>query len=544
MRVKSPVFPCVRIVAVYVLGLLLFASGPAVSASGQDTKPAQTPAQPLVRPAPTSTLRIGGDEAVRLALENNLNLQIERLNPQLQTLAVSRALSVYTPELFGSTAKSSATSPPRDFLSQGVAVTTGGNVVGEAGVRQNLKWFGGAYEIGMTGGRSTSDAPRTPFSPQLTSDLDFGFTQPLLRGLTIDSFRQSILQSRKQLEIADVQLAQRIAQTSRAVRNSYFNLVSAISSMEVAEQSLELARTLLKNNQRRVEVGTMAPIEIIEAEAEVARQEETVIARQAFIQSAEDLLRTLIMNPSQPDFWTTKIEPAELPVATARPIDAEGAIRNALSNRTDMVVLRKQIELSDLAIKFNQNQKLPAVNLNAAYGLTGIGGTQFLYGEDPGDGRPPSVINTSQRSFGDVLRDVFGNEFKTWRFSVTVSYPIGQSQSDVALASSRLERQQGLVAQRQLEVEIARQVREAVRDVTTSLQRVEATRKARDFAERRLEAENKRLSVGMSDTFRLFQTQRDLTSAKQNELTAIIDYNRALIELESVQIVPLAGGGF
>jgi outer membrane protein len=396
----------------------------------------------------------------------------------------------------------------------------------------------------MTGGRSTSDAPRTPFSPQLTSDLDFGFTQPLLRGLTIDSFRQSILQSRKQLEIADVQLAQRIAQTSRAVRNSYFNLVSAISSMEVAEQSLELARTLLKNNQRRVEVGTMAPIEIIEAEAEVARQEETVIARQAFIQSAEDLLRTLIMNPSQPDFWTTKIEPAELPVATARPIDAEGAIRNALSNRTDMVVLRKQIELSDLAIKFNQNQKLPAVNLNAAYGLTGIGGTQFLYGEDPGDGRPPSVINTSQRSFGDVLRDVFGNEFKTWRFSVTVSYPIGQSQSDVALASSRLERQQGLVAQRQLEVEIARQVREAVRDVTTSLQRVEATRKARDFAERRLEAENKRLSVGMSDTFRLFQTQRDLTSAKQNELTAIIDYNRALIELESVQIVPLAGGGF
>jgi len=541
MRVKSRVLACVRKAAAGVGTAIVFGFGPGLSAFGQETKPAQPPQPAASRSAPTSTLRINGDEAVRLALENNLGIQTARLAPQLQTFAVSRALSAYTPELFGTTLRTSDTSPPTDFLSQGVAVTTRGSFSGTGGIRQNLPW-GARYSVGLAGSRNTSNAPRTAFSPSLGSDLDLGYTQPLLRGFKIDAIRQNILQNRKQLEIADVQLAQRITQTSRAVRNAYFTLVNATSSLEVAEQSLDLAQTLLKNNQRRVEVGTMAPIEIIEAEAEVARQAETVIARQATIQSAEDLLRTLVLNPSQPDYWTTKIEPSELPVLSPQPIDLEAAIRNALTNRTDLVQLRKQIEQTDLDIKFNQNQRLPAVDVSLGYGLTGVGGTQLRYGPDPGDGTPPQIIDSSRRSFTDVLRDVFGNDFRSWNFSVNVSYPLGKSTADVAVASSRLERQQTLVSQRELEVQITAAVREAARDVTTSLQRVEATRKSRDFAERRLAAENKRLEVGLVDTFRLFQAQRDLTSAKQAELAAIIDYNRALINFEAVQVAPLTGG--
>jgi len=543
MRVKPQVSTCVRLARASTVAACLFASGPAVSASGQGQPPAQT-AQPPAKPAgnTAATLRIGSDEAVRMALDNNLGIQTERLNPQLQTLAVSRALSAYTPELFGTTTRTSDTTPPTDFLSQGVAVTTSGAVFGNGGVRQQLPW-GGRYSLVLSGLRSTSNAPRTPFSPRLGSDLDATFIQPLLRGFRIDGFRQAVLQNRNQLEIADVQLAQRITQTSRTVRNAYFNLIAAISGLGVAEQSLELARTSLRNNQRRVEVGTMAPIDIVEAEAEVARQEETVIVRQGLIQSAEDNLRALIMNPAQPDFWTTKIEPSEQPVLAPQAVDIEAAIRNALTNRTDLVQLRKQIEGVDLDIKFNQNQRLPAIDVTAGYGLTGVGGTQYVYGAPPADGGPPPVINQSQRSFTDVLRDVFANDFRNWSFSVNVSYPLGSSQADVALASSRLERQQAQVSQRQLEILVTAQVREAARDVSTSLQRVEATRKARDFAERRLEAENKRLSVGLSDTFRLFLAQRDLANAKQAELTAIIDYNRALIDFEAVQTVPLGGGG-
>ncbi len=548
MRVKSPIFACLRVAMAAVLTAGLFGSGPVVFASGQlqTAAPAPQASQPPQRPAgvtPTTTLRISGDEAVRLALENNLGIQTERLNPQLRTLAVSQALAAYTPEVYGSTSRNSNSAPPTDFLSQGVAVTSTARVTGSGGVRQYVPWLGGRYQIGLSGLRFTSDAPRTPFSPQLQSNIDLGYTQPLLRGLKVDNFRQAVLQSRKQLEIADVQLAQRITSTSRQVRNAYYNLILASSSLEVARSSLDLARQSLRNNQRRVEVGSMAPIDIVEAEAEVARQEENVIVREGAIQAAEDQLRTLILNPNQPDFWTTKLEPGDQPTLTETAVDVEGAIRNALVNRTDLIQLRKQLESVDLDIKYNENQKLPAVDLTAAYGAVGVGGTQIRYGADPGDGTPPTIVGQSQRSFSDVLRDVFGNDFRSWSFQVNVSYPLGGSQADAALASSRLERQQGQVNLRQLEIAITAQVREAVRDISTTLQRVAATRKARDLMERRLEAENKRLAVGLSDTFRLLQTQRDLDDAKQAELQAIIDYNRALIDLEAVQTVPLNGGG-
>ena len=541
MRLNSRVSGCARLATFMAATAILFVSGPVVSASGQ-TQTAPQSAQPAPKPVPgtppTSTLRVDADEAVRLALENNLGIRTERLNPQLRALAVSQSLAAFTPEVFGNTAKNSNSSPPTDFLSQGVAVTSTSNVSATAGVRQNIPWFGGAYSVGVSGLRFTSDAPRTPFSPQLGSDLDLQVTQPLLRGFKVDPFRQAVLQNRNALAIADVQLAQRITLTSRNVRHAYYNLILAITSANVAQGSLDLARQSLRNNERRVEVGTMASIDIVEAEAEVARQEEAVIVRQGLIQAAEDNLRTLILDPASPEFWTTKLEPSEQPVLTDRPVDEAGAIRNALANRTDLVVLRKQIEGVDLDIKFNQNQKLPAINLNAAYGTTGVGGTQRQFANDG-----IQILGTSQRSFNDVLRDVFGNSYRSWSFAVNVSYPIGSSQADVALASSKMEREQANVALRQIEVGITAQVREAVRDISTTLQRVQATRKARDLMDRRLEAENKRLAVGLSDTFRLFQAQRDLDNAKQSELQAIIDYNRALIDLDAVQIVPLGGGG-
>ena len=140
-----------------------------------------------------------------------------------------------------------------------------------------------------------------------------------------------MLQSQKNLEIADVQLRQTLTQTSVRVRNAYFTLINAIGQLEVAQKSLELAQTSLKNNQKRVELGTMAPIDIVQAEAEVARTEEQVIVAEGQIQTAEDNLRVLIMNPSQPDFWTTKLEPADRPTLAPQPLDVDAAIKNALS---------------------------------------------------------------------------------------------------------------------------------------------------------------------------------------------------------------------
>jgi outer membrane protein TolC len=204
------------------------------------------------------------------------------------------------------------------------------------------------------------------------------------------------------------------------------------------------------------------------------------------------------------------------------------------------------MQTTDINLKYAQNQRLPNVDLTARYGVTGVGGTFYNFKNTDPNGNPLEVPERTVgaiRSFSDVLRDVFGNNFKTWSVAFNVSYPIGTSQADAAVAQGRLQKQQEQTTLQNLEMQIATAVREVGRQVNTNLKRVEATRKARELAEKRLEAEQKRFTVGLSTTFELFQAQRDLSRARQAELNATIDYNRSLVDFEAVQVAPIGGGG-
>ena len=196
------------------------------------------------------------------------------------------------------------------------------------------------------------------------------------------------------------------------------------------------------------------------------------------------------------------------------------------------------MDQTDISIRYARNQKLPAVDLTASYDAIGLGGTQNEFNYAAGV-IPAPIIRRSQRSFRSALGDVFGNDFRTWSVQLHVSYPIGRSSADAALAQARVQREQQVTAIRAQELQVAAQVRDAGRQVDTSLKRVEATRKAREFAERRYEAEQKRMNVGLSTTFQLFQAQRDLAAARLAELNAIIAYNRSLVNFEAVQLVPV-----
>ena len=474
-----------------------------------------------------------------MALEQNLGLRAERMSPQIQDLSVAQAYAAFTPSFFSTILSTSDESPSSSFLSGAAETINDEQFRSELGVRQNVRWGGGAYQVTWAGSRTTTTG-FTSFNPQLRSSLNAEYTQPLLRNFAIDSFRQQLLQNQKQREIADVELRQAIAQTTRTVRNAYWDLVAAIANNQVQTESLQLAREQLRNNRTRVEVGTMAPIDIVEAEAEVARNEEAAIVSEANIQSFEDRLRALIASPGTPDFWTMKIEPTDQPaMAPQRPIDVGAAISNALQNRTDIIQTRKQLESADINIRYFSNQRLPDINLQATYGLVGLGGTQYEFGA----GFPPPIVGQTGRGFGSVLSDVFRNQFPSWTLGVNIGYPLGRSQAEAGLARSRLQSQQGRVSLNNLELQITTAVRDAARQVNTNLKRVQATQVARQLAEQRLNAQQKKFNVGMSDTFAVFQAQRDLTAARNNELRAIIDYNRSLIDFEAIQQVPLGGGG-
>lgn len=536
MRFEPRISACFRPAASAALAFALFASGRPVFASEQapasQPQPAPVPQVPVTVPGPR--LDVTAEEAVRMALENNLGLRAERLSPQLQALIVAQTRANYAPLLFTNTTKNSNSNPPQNFLAGNNFVTNAG-FRSNGGVAQLLKWGGGSYQASLDGSKNTTSDPTDPFNPRLSSNFNFNFTQPLLRNFAIDQTRQQLLLGLKQQEIVDLQLQQQLTQTSRAVRNAYYDLVGAIGQLQVAQQSLDLAKESLRNNQRKVEVGTMAPIDIIEAQAEVSRNEESVILSEAQVKSLEDILRTLIMNPSQPDFWTSHIVPSEQPTLTPTTVDVDAAVRNALDKRTDLAQARRQMDQTNITMKFVRNQKLPTVNAVVNYGLAGVAGTRTLYDTSGGF---PVAAGSAQRSFGDALRDIFGNEFKTWSLQLQVSYPIGTSAADAGLAQARIQHEQETSTLRALELQVATQVRDAARQVDTSLKRVDATGKARQFGERRYEAEQKRINVGLSTTFQLFQAQRDLASARLSELNAIIAYNRALVNFEAVQLVP------
>lgn len=538
MRFYQEILARVAFGAAAALALCLFASGRQVFASEQQQPPGTAPAQAAAAEQSSGPeIQLTADEAVRMALENNLGIRSDRLAPRISNLNVAQARAAFAPSLTSSSSTRSSTSPP-DFLASGgtSTITTSESIFTSVGVTQNVPWGGGRYSFGLDASKRTVNFTSS-FNPQLNSNLNASFTQPLLRNFRIDGARQQLMVAQKNEEIADLQLRQQLTATERVVRNAYYDLIGAIGQLDVARQSLELSKTSLQQNERRVEVGAMAQIDILEAQAEVAQREEAVIINEAAIKSLEDNLRALIMNPQQPDFWTVQLVPTERPTLTAEAFDVESAVQNALASRTDLAQARKRFESSQISLDFARNQRLPDVNLIANYNTVGVAGTQFQFGS----GFPPTIESQSQRSFTDAIRDVFGNDFKTWSLQLQISYPIGTSQAEAQVAATRLEREQEQNTLRELEIGITAQVRNAGRQVSTSLQRVQSTQRARDFAERRLEAEQKRVLVGLSTTFQLLQAQRDLANVRQQEQRAIIDYNRALVDFQAVQQAPLIG---
>ncbi|HEY6359533.1 MAG TPA: TolC family protein [Vicinamibacterales bacterium] len=508
-----------------VLAVFLTVFGIPVSVFAQATPAAQAP----------QVRRLTVDEAVRLALENNLGIQVARITPAVEDLNVAAARGAWAPTFNTTLRSASIESPSNSFLSgaQGRSISDA-TFLTNVGVQQALRW-GGRYTIGWDSVRSTTTNLFSNFSPQLESSLALSYAQPLLRGFSIDTPRQQMLVSQKNREISDIVLRESIAATIRSVRIGYWELAFAIASLAVQRQSLELAQESLRNTRARVEIGTTPPIDIVEAQAEVALREEATIVAEAQIQSAEDALRTLIYDPDMPDFWTLRIEPADTPPFQPVVVDADMAVRNALDRRTDLQQTRKNLEATDINIQYFQNQTLPDVTASFDYGLTGLGGTQFVRGE----GFPGPVIGQTQRSFGSVLGDLFGNQFPNWTASLNVSYPLGATQPEADLARARLQYTQSTTQLRNQQLQVVSEVREAARQVQTNQKRVETTRSSRQLAERRLEAEQRKFTAGTSTSFFVFQAQRDLAQARNNELRAILDHNRSAVDLETVQEAPL-----
>ncbi len=494
----------------------------------------QTPATP-----PAGERRLSITDAVELALQQNADLEVIRINPQIQDVSISQARSNWAPTLTSLFQGDNRNSPVNSFLSGGQTKITNTQTTYNAGFGSNLPFYGSSYRVGWDNYRATTNNLFSNFSPQTGSTFSLNFTQPLLRNFGIDSTRQQLQVSRKNREISDVQVREAVATTTRSVKNAYWDLVFAISSLEVQRLSLDLAQRSLKENRARVEIGTMAPIDIVQAEAEVAQREEAVIVAEAAIARSEDALRALIYGEHVSDQWTSRLVPTDAAAFAPVAVDIDGAVKGALESRTDLEQARKTIEANDVTIRFLRNQVLPDLRAAVDYGATGIGGSQFIRDDD---GFPGTIIGSLNKPFTDVLRNVFTNDFPTWTFTLQLSYPLGTSTQDANLARARLQNQQTIKQLDASRIRVATEVREVARTVTTNSKRVDATRSSRALAEKRLEAEEKKFQAGMTTNFFVLQAQRDLNQARNNELQALIDYLKSVVNYETAQVAPLGQG--
>ncbi len=411
--------------AVLVPASALGQSGPLGSFAqvGQRIQAGQVRAAAPAATQPGSVKPLSVEEAVRLALEQNLTLQVQRLDPQLQDLTTEEVKTAWTPTVSSTVLSQSSTNPVSSFLSGATDKLINDRFDFSVQADQNLPWGGGSYDVQWNNIRGKSNSVFDSPNPALSSNIVGTFTQPLLRNFKIDSTRQQLLISKKNREMTDVQLKQTVLVTVRAVKSAYWDLAFAIGNLKVQQQSLDIARESLRNNKTRVSIGTMAPIDIIEAEAEVARNEESVIVAEAEITRSEDALRQLIFDPKVSDVWNTHLELTDSPVFEAQDVNVDAAVKTALERRTDIANVRKSLEASDINIRYFKNQTLPDLSVQAGYGLTGQGGTLYQFS----DTFPPVPTSVVTIPYSEVLSHMVSNDFHNWSVAVTVGYPLGKS---------------------------------------------------------------------------------------------------------------------
>lgn len=514
---------------------LIRAAADRIGAAGGAASATPTQGQADTRPQ----LSLSLEDAVKLALERNLDIAVQRLNPSTFDYSISNLSAAYRPTLTSTISRQSTTNPSTQTISGAAAGTGIENLTNtyNGGVSQNIHWGGGSVSVSLNNNKQSTTSLTALFNPAYNTNWSAQYTQPLLRNFKIDSTRQQLVVTKLNQDISETQLQATIINTVSNVRNAYWDLVFGVQSVEVARRSVDLADQLVKDNQTRVEIGTMAPIDVVQAQSQAATQRQNLALAEGTRRTNELALKRLIVAGTSDPNWNAVLVPSDRPEFVPQAVDLQAVVRRALENRTDLQIAKKNLTVNDVTMKFLSNQTLPQADLVARYGLVGQGGVQYL---TSGSGINRVVIGEIPGGYTDALSSLFNRNYPTWSLQLNVSYPIGTSAQEASAARARVQVNQVAAQVKQIELQIATDVTNAATNVQNTIERVQAAQAARAFAERTLEAEQSKFEVGMSTNYFVVQVQRDLATAQNNELQAVLAYRKSLVELERLQQTSLS----
>ncbi len=393
---------------------------------------------------------------------------------------------------------------------------------------------GADYKLSFTNDRNRTNSVTAGLNPSYFTEMVFSLTQPLLKNFGIDLTKRNIYIANNEVNISDYVFEDKVIDIISDVENVYWDLVFSIEDLAVKKKSLERARNLERQVKAQVAVGTMAEIETLQAQSEVASRDESLLVAQDLIQDNEDILKNILNIDYGSEEGLKAIYPSDRPEMVADEINLYQAIKDTLLNRPDYLGKKKELENKNILVKFRENQLYPTVDLFGTMGLNGLSGDAITVNSGTFQGR-----SKYGGDYGTALSDSLTGKFYNWEVGLKLSYPLGNRSAKAQLSASRLEKAQLILSIKDLEKSIIVEVREAVRQLKTDLKRINATRIARKLAEEKLKAEEKKFEVGLSTSFSVLEFQEDLAEEQSNEIKALIDFKKSKIRLRQVMATTL-----
>ncbi|MFL6214948.1 MAG: TolC family protein [Blastocatellia bacterium] len=528
-------------------------------AAAQEAKPAslQTPIAPRVGVDESHPLTLTLFDAVRLALQNNREMEVERINVQQAEYDLFAARGARDITFGNSTYFENKTVPVGSILAGGPNGTLATKTLNYDFNAQQLTPTGATWQAQFTNSRGDSNSQFASLNPQYNTALTFQFRQPLLRSFSIDDARRRIRLANRRLDLSDSQFRQKAIDIVSRVQRAYWDLVFALRDAQIRRESVELARTQLERNRRMVNEGTLAPIELVSVEVELERRNENVLTATEAVTRAENFLKQLILGDRTAGEWGRALIPTDAPEMRDVHYELSEAVAAAFANRPELAQNSLQQEMNKIDVRFFENQTKPQIDLIGLYATTGLSGTLASTGNPFAGstivlldrinqisgtlGLPPVALPPSGTlpdflvgGYNQSLSNLFSNDFRTVRFGVSFSFPLKNRAAEGQLGRTLAEGRKIDAQRKTLEQAIEVEARNALQAVETTRQRVDTARASREAAQKQLASEQRRFQAGLSTTYFVLERQNALSEAQGRELRAMTDYNKALSELQRV----------
>ena len=469
---------------------------------------------------------------LELVMANNTDVQIQRLNVELAANAITRAFAPFDP-LATANFTSTRSKTPANGVLDGAATVSTLNQPANFRYQQTLE-SGTQYNVSFFGQKQTTNSGFQNFNPALNSNLAFGFVQPLLRDRGSMVNRLPVMLARNRLRQSQYQLRDQILRLLADAENVYWDVVFARENLAVAESSLELASASLKRSQRELELGALSPLDIFQPQQVYASAEIRVSQAKFALAQREDALRKQIAADLDPAIRKLPIVLTEavLPPTDTGAIDAEMKVERALQLRPDLKNAIQRLDSDDIGIKIIKNVLKPSLNLTGTYTSQGRGGIFNQRSTAPNAfGQSTAVLSRIPGGFADALDQVFGFGFPIYQFGITLRLPIRDRAALANLADAIITKRQDALAVRNIEQTTRLDVLNAVNNVESSKASVKLAIVARDFAQKRLDAEQKKYELGTSQIFFVLQAQSDLIQAQSDLVRESVNYRRNNLNL-------------